>query len=396
MDDHEMGRRIASWRRRRKLTQAVFAGRLGRSKSWVEKVENGTRSATRSAVFDRICSVLQVDAYVLASADPARRPSACLDDCEVEGIRETLERHPYRQHAAVGPSLEAVRRQLDHVWDAFEFGNYQIMGIVLPDLLADAQQAHTELGSAESARLLADAYQVISSTLRKLGEYSLAWLAADRGISAGQQAGSLALAAGAEHRAANALLSMGRPAQALDQYLSLASRLQPECRSEGMRALYGHVTLQAAMAAAGLGDQAKADALLTEAADVAQSVRAGSNYYRLAFCMVNVILHEVAALVALGENGRAVEVANMINGAELRTLRKERRATLLVDTARACCQAGRPEEALRRLLVAEDIAPAEVRCRPVAQIVIAELLRRSQGAPPVPLLLLAGRARVRP
>jgi hypothetical protein len=67
---------------------------------------------------------------------------------------------------------------------------------------------------------------------------------------------------------------------------------------------------------------------------------------------VNVALHEVGALVALGENGRAVEVADAIGGEGLRRLRKERRAALLVDTARACSQAGNREEALRRLLAA--------------------------------------------
>ena len=50
MDDREMGRRIGYWRRRRKLTQAVFADRIGRSKSWVEKVERGERSADRLSI----------------------------------------------------------------------------------------------------------------------------------------------------------------------------------------------------------------------------------------------------------------------------------------------------------------------------------------------------------
>ena len=61
MDDRELGRRIGYWRRRRKLTQAVFADRLGRSKSWVEKVERGERSAGRLSVLDDICQVLHVD-----------------------------------------------------------------------------------------------------------------------------------------------------------------------------------------------------------------------------------------------------------------------------------------------------------------------------------------------
>jgi hypothetical protein len=111
---------------------------------------------------------------------------------------------------------------------------------------------------------------------------------------------------------------------------------------------------------------------------------------------VNVALHEVAALVALGENRRAVAVADAISGDGLGRLRKERRAALMVDTARACSQAGARDEALRRLLEAEQIAASEVRCRPVAQATITDLLHRCQGAPPFALASLAERAGVRP
>ena len=189
---------------------------------------------------------------------------------------------------------------------------------------------------------------------------------------------------------------MGRPGQALDLSMSLADRLQPEGQTEELRALYGHVVLQAAMAAAALGDQGRADELISEAREVARFVTPGSNHYRLAFEPVNVTLHEVGALVVLGENGRAVEVADAITGEGLRMLRKERRAALLVDTARACSQAGNRDEALRRLLVAEEVAAPEVRCRPVAQATIADLLHRCTGTPPLPLARLAERAGARP
>ena len=53
MDDLELGRRIGYWRRRRKLTQAVFADLIGKSKSWVEKIERGERSAGRLSVLVR-------------------------------------------------------------------------------------------------------------------------------------------------------------------------------------------------------------------------------------------------------------------------------------------------------------------------------------------------------
>ena len=46
MDD-ALGARIAYWRERRGMTQRLLADRVGRSKSWIEKVEAGTRSADR-------------------------------------------------------------------------------------------------------------------------------------------------------------------------------------------------------------------------------------------------------------------------------------------------------------------------------------------------------------
>lgn len=137
-------------------------------------------------------------------------------------------------------------------------------------------------------------------------------------------------------------------------------------------------------------------ALISEAADVAKFVSSGDDHYRLAFSRTNVLLHEVAALLALGEGWHAIEAADMIDGESIRMLRRERRAAVLVDVARAYSQIGKREEALRKLLQAETVASREVRCRPVAQATVADLLRRSLGAPPLVLAQLAGRCGVRP
>lgn len=397
MDDRELGRRIGYWRRRRKLTQAVFADRLGRSKSWVEKVERGERSAGRLSILDDVCAVLQTDVAALIGEEPVRGSQACMDDTEVERIRAALERYDFDAPAAISdPDLGGLRRRLDHAWAAFEFADYQVMGTVLPDLLEDAQRAHSALASEESGAVLSEVYQVIASTLRKLGEHTLAWLAGDRGVTVAQRADDLPAVGGAGFRIANALLSLGRPSQALTLNLSLADRLEPGSGTEPVRALYGHILLQAAMAAAAAGDDGRAADLIAAAREASRFVAEGSNHYRLAFGPVNVALHEVAALVALGENGHALHVADSIGAGSLRTLRKERRAALMIDTARACSQAGDRDEALRRLLLAEHVAAPEVRCRPIAQATIADLLHRSHGAPSFALASLAERAGVRP
>lgn len=132
MDDREMGRRIGYWRRRRNLTQAVFADRIGRSKSWVEKVERGDRSASRLTVLDAICEVLQIDLSALLGEDPRRTAAVCIDGSEVEYIRSALERYSFIPNESSSSGLPGLRRQLDHVWTAFEFGDYQQMGTTCP------------------------------------------------------------------------------------------------------------------------------------------------------------------------------------------------------------------------------------------------------------------------
>ena len=74
MDDQPVGRRVAYWRNRRKMSQQLFADRLGKSKSWVDKVERGVRRLDRFSIIYEIADVLQLDVQVLMGRDPVRRP----------------------------------------------------------------------------------------------------------------------------------------------------------------------------------------------------------------------------------------------------------------------------------------------------------------------------------
>jgi transcriptional regulator with XRE-family HTH domain len=85
MDEREVGRRIAHWRKRRGLTQALFADRIGRSKSWVEKVEAGARRASLRHL-EQIAAVLRVDLNVLIRDDRHSGEPECLDRVENVGV----------------------------------------------------------------------------------------------------------------------------------------------------------------------------------------------------------------------------------------------------------------------------------------------------------------------
>ena len=76
----EPGERIARARRRRGLSQAVLAGLVGRSESWLSQVERGRRGVDSHAVLTRMAAVLRVDVAELTgpawSASPRRGRSS--------------------------------------------------------------------------------------------------------------------------------------------------------------------------------------------------------------------------------------------------------------------------------------------------------------------------------
>lgn len=397
MEDGELGARIAYWRERRGMTQQLLADRIGRSKSWIEKVEAGTRSASRLPILLSICHELHVDLPVLIGRDLERDTRQCIDELQVESIRTALERYDaLRTDVPAGFKTDAVRlkREVTYVWSAFEMADYGVVSQILPRLLVDAQRSNVIDGDDETARILTEVYQVTASTLRKLGEYSLAWLAGDRGIALAEHVGDPTLAALTGFRVANALVALGRPEPAYDLNISFASRLEPNIRSPEDRSVYGNTVLQAAMAAATAGNAIGVRDLIREAREVAKHVPDQANHYRLSFGLTNVGIHHVSALVSLGEGGLAVETAAKIDDEGIHAIRRERRANHYVDVARGYSQSGQREEALEKLLEAETLAPREVNCRPIARGTIENLIERSRGKPPLALRSLAERAGV--
>ncbi|MEW2382394.1 helix-turn-helix transcriptional regulator [Micromonospora sp. NPDC047707] len=357
-DDLPIGRRVARWRVRRRMTQQMLADRLGRSKSWVDKVERGVRTLDRYPLIQEIAEVLRVDPMALLGQHrpPAPATPQALDG--VDGIRAALARY---DHTPPKPTDE-VRRHVEHAWLTYQHAHYAQLVRVLPGLL-DATR------SAEPG-LLVPAYRITSSLLVKLGEADLAWLAADRAIAA---------AGGDPVRVATAAVSIGAALRALGRHrlaraatLAAASRLAPT----QAQAVHGTLLLQAALAAAGCGDARRAEELTARAAGIAAQVRAGDDPHRTGFGPAAVELARVVVAVELGDGGGAVQRhATVMQREAWRRLPAEHRAAYLVDVARAYLQIGDLRGAARALVEADAVAPAEVRCRPSARTVIAEVAR---------------------
>jgi len=60
---------VRYWRERRGLTRQHFGDLVGRSPSWVDKIEKGDRQLDRLSVLDLIAVALDVPLYVLVD-DP--------------------------------------------------------------------------------------------------------------------------------------------------------------------------------------------------------------------------------------------------------------------------------------------------------------------------------------
>jgi transcriptional regulator with XRE-family HTH domain len=401
-----IGRRVAYWRGRRSMSQQIFADRLGKSKSWVDKVERGVRRLDKFSVVYDIADVLNVDVQLLMGRDPERRPgtSACMDQSEVDNIRTALERYEQVNtfHRQVEPPcLTTLRKSVQHAWMVYQHSRYEVLVRILPRLLRDAQAADAAYSVAaglpddgegpSATHLLGQVYQIVSSAMRKLGELELAWLAADRSIPVAERSGDLLLAGSASYRVGNALLALGRARSALEVNLSIANRLatlDAETKPDHA-SVYGMLLLQGAMAAARIGDAATVRDLVAAAEAAARVVGPNQNHYWTSFGPINVELHRAAAHVELGEGGVAVETHEKLDPDEFGALPPERRAHHFVDLARGLAQEGDVDRASEMLLEGDRLAPSEIRCRPLVHEVLSDVLRRTKGTPSGPVAELA-------
>jgi len=382
------------------MSQQVFADRLGKSKSWVDKVERGVRRLDKFSIIAEIAKVLQVDVAVLmdGGASQESRPAGTrgVKRVDVAEIRAVLERYDkistcYEPAPSAMP-LSELRKAVDHAWMSFQHANYAGLAKTLPKLIRDGQAADGS-GEGDTARsgayLLAEVYQITSSTLRKLGEHDLAWIAADRATMVCQRAGDELLAALATEQVAAALSALGRVRSALEISVSVAHQLAPRDdhdETPQRMSVYGMVLLRGALAAARLGDAYTVRELLAAADAAAKEVGADENFYWTSFGPTNVALYQVAAEVELGEAARALRTSDGIDPSGYAAMLPERRASHMLNLARAYTQVGNLPRAGETLVEADRLAPNEVRCRPEAQELVVELVRRT-GGPPAPGML---------
>lgn len=402
----EIGRRVAWWRVRRGLNRRQFAELCDRSLSWVDKVESGERALLRLPMLERVAEALHIPVEMLTDTNDTQQARHCLDVFEISAIRAALQSYQAISRVFVSagaereepPDLDRLAQQVTYAWTAFQNAHWPLLGQVLPRLLTTAQLAAaaytgTDEQALRARTLLSQTYQVTASTLWKLKEPDLAWLAAERGLVLAEETGDRLLISDAARRVAQGLMVMSHFEQALELVRADIARLEPG-RGTGSApylSLYGMLFLMGAVVAARASNHAAARELLAEGHGVAVQLGYDGNECFTAFGPTNVHLHQVAVLLDLGDGVGAIEASRYVTADGLSRLPKERRANFYLDVARGYSLSGQRDEAVRTLLTADRLFPDELRCRPPA-IDLIELLRRSvSGTPAKELSQLAVR-----
>src|SRR5438105_1314555 len=105
-------------RRRRGMSQAAVAGRLGRSVQWLSNIERGVRSADRYSILTQIADVLRVTVTELTGDGPTTSAEAAAEHEAAHQVVMAISESRMAQTSGTPPTLDAgaLRRRVQDAW----------------------------------------------------------------------------------------------------------------------------------------------------------------------------------------------------------------------------------------------------------------------------------------
>ncbi len=385
--NRSMGRRLQAYRLRRRMTQEVLAGRIGKSISWLSQIERGLRGVEKWRVLLELAEALEVDPRELIETPVALGPNGGVAFEAISAIRAALTDYTtFMTAIGGGPSegrarsnLPAVRQNVDHANRLYQAAHYLETGRLVADLIAQAELASRDPNgdSRESLAALAEVYYIAAKTLTKVSETELSWVAAERGIGAAQRAEDpLLIGAGAYHLG-HAFLRAGRTDESVNVTERAASALMSRRHVDpSEQALVGALSLTALLGAARANDAYGVREFLNRARRVAAALGKDGNDHWIAFGPTNVAIHELSVAIELGDVRAAVRQGERIDTSKLDARLVGRRTQVLLDLARAYGQRRQDAAAVNTLLEAERAAPETVRYGLIVRELVREMLAR--------------------
>ncbi|MBE1487968.1 helix-turn-helix domain-containing protein [Plantactinospora soyae] len=397
-----IGERVAWYRRRRGLSQEVLAGLVGRTADWLGKIENNRIELDRLSVIKSLADVFDISLGDLLAEPSLLDWTPDSGTNTMPALRATL--MSYRAITPFGQttdgqepsSIAELKQDVSALWTAYQDSRFGYVTSRLPNLLDRAQTAADRLDGedqSQACRLLGLTYQLAATLLTKLGETDLAWIAADRGLTAVRPTGDPVVTGSLFRSVSHTLHSTGRYREAVRVTEDAAAYLEPHLRqpTPALLSIYGTLFLSGSMAAARASDPGTTRTFLAAAAEAAARLGGDANHLWTAFGPTNVAIHRVATAAELGDVQVAVDLGPRLDTTGLPLERQVRHA---LEVARAYNSWNRTDEAQAVLLDAEQLAPEQVRHHFLSRQLALTWIRRQRGKPSTELVGLARRLNV--
>lgn len=362
MTQKRVGDRIAQHRKLAALTQVELADRMGYSVHMVRAIERH-RDTPREAFVNAAAKALGVDRDVLTGAPYYE---AIEEEGPIDGLgalRTILAEGAYvRADEPSGP--EDLAATLAEIEGAIRGDRTRRAMALLPPLIrqlhgsirtaADVQQAQL------AYRMLCDTYLAAEAACCRLGYTALTALILDRLDWAAPQTGDPGYIVRSLMKRARLLMASGSTDVAMTLVEQGLGLLIGE--SESDRVLRGYGLLRGSIVAARSYDLALAESYVEQARRIAAEMDHESDLYGTMFGPGNVEIHACAIELEAGDPGKAARQGSaLILPSDMAAPRAGHHWQ---DVARAWLMAGRPDEALKALNKAREIAPQQTRLAP--------------------------------
>lgn len=384
-----VGERIRVLRESRGMSRAALAQLCGRGVDWLKKIESGDRDLRSHELLLRLAAALQVhDLSVITGSDgpPAPVPLGRINHPGLPAIWAAVMQRTFvgrRDDRPADPTI--LQGRVDQTWRQWHTSphNRTEVGALLPDLIRDAEAAVRALdGGQRRAALVAlsDVYRLTGQATAYIAPAELAWVTADRALSAAQDADEPSAIASAAWNMGNILRETAYPEEALRVVLEAADLIRPHLDEapEDWRGIYGALQLHAAVTAAREGREGDAWRYWDRGDQVAKSLPASYVHPSTVFGRANVDFHAVSVATDLQKSAKALGLADDIDPDTMPSV--ERRARLWVEVARGHLQRGDRTAALHVMQMAHRISAETVSYTPSARHVAADLWRRAPRA----------------
>ncbi|MDQ0949346.1 transcriptional regulator with XRE-family HTH domain [Streptomyces phaeochromogenes] len=388
-DDLSTGERIRVLRESRGMSRATLAQLCARGPDWLKKIESGERELRSHSLLLRLAAGLQVSDLSVITGEtdgPAQSvPLGRLNHPTMPQIWAAVMNRSLAGTSTAPTDPAVLQGRADQTWRLWHTSehNRTEVGALLPALIRDGEAAVRALdGNERRAALVAlsDIYRLTGQATAYVAPAELAWVVADRALSASQDADEPAAIAAAAWNMGNILRETSYPEEALRVVSEAADLIRPHLDNapEHWRGIYGALQLHAAITTAREGREGDAWRYWGKGDQVAKSLPAAYVHPSTVFGRANVDFHEVSVATDLRKSQKAIGLADDIDPDVMPS--RERRARLWVEVARGHLQRGDRTAALHVMQMAHKIGAETVIYTPSARTVAADLWRNAPRA----------------